>query len=197
MGTPPRLLLLYGDDGFTITQQVDVLRKELGPKTEAEMNTQRFPGPGLSAAQLRAAVTVIPFLAPRRLVIVEQAGKMIPNQAAQPAFREVFEIHPRHDDARPARASRTRSARQRGALPQGFLPLPVGERAFRCGHRPAMCAAEGQGVRGLGHKAGGGARRKDPIPGGPIAGRARGRRSPCGGDGAPQTVGLCGRAQAD
>jgi DNA polymerase III subunit delta len=94
MGTPPRLLLLYGDDGFTITQQVDVLRKELGPKTESEMNTQRFPGPGLSAAQLRAAVTVIPFLAPRRLVIVEQAGKMIPNQAAQPAFREVFESIP-------------------------------------------------------------------------------------------------------
>jgi len=94
MGTPPRLLLLYGDDGFTITQQVDAMRKELGATTEADMNTQRFPGPGLSAAQLRAAVTVIPFLAPRRLVIVERAGQMVPNQAAQPAFREVFESIP-------------------------------------------------------------------------------------------------------
>jgi DNA polymerase-3 subunit delta len=94
MDAPPRVLLLYGDDGFALAQAVRLLRDDLGPPTEAEMNTQRFPGPGLSAPQLRAAVTVIPFLAPRRLVIVEKAGQMIPNQAAQPAFREVLDSVP-------------------------------------------------------------------------------------------------------
>jgi DNA polymerase-3 subunit delta len=94
MTAAPRVLLLFGDDAFAMQQNARSLQAELGSPTEAEMNTQRFDGHGLSPGDLRAAVSVIPFLAPRRLVIVDRAGQMAPKAEAQAPFLEILEDVP-------------------------------------------------------------------------------------------------------
>jgi DNA polymerase-3 subunit delta len=67
---PPVVYVLNGEDEFAISSFVAVLQSKMGDATTAEMNTTRLDGRSLSIDALTNAVSAMPFLAPRRLVIL-------------------------------------------------------------------------------------------------------------------------------
>jgi len=69
--TPPTIYILHGDDGQAADEFLQQLRAKLGDPATAEMNTTRMEAKGMSLASLRAACFTAPFLAKRRLVILE------------------------------------------------------------------------------------------------------------------------------
>jgi DNA polymerase-3 subunit delta len=66
----PVVYVLNGDDEFAISSFLAVLQAKMGEATIAEMNTTRLDGRSLSIDALTNAVGAMPFLAPRRLVIL-------------------------------------------------------------------------------------------------------------------------------
>ena len=68
--TPPTVYLLDGDDEYAIAELISSLMGKLGDPTTAEMNTTRLDGKSASLDQIEAAARSMPFLAPRRLVIL-------------------------------------------------------------------------------------------------------------------------------
>ena len=69
--TPPTIYILHGDDDQAIHEFLQQLRAKLGDPVTAEMNTTKMEAKGLSLANLRAACFTAPFLAKRRLVILD------------------------------------------------------------------------------------------------------------------------------
>jgi DNA polymerase-3 subunit delta len=67
---PPVVYVLNGEDEFAISSFLKVLQAKMGDATTAEMNTSRLDGRSLSIDTLTTAVYALPFLAPRRLVIL-------------------------------------------------------------------------------------------------------------------------------
>jgi DNA polymerase-3 subunit delta len=66
----PVVYVLNGEDEFAISNFLAVLQAKMGDATTAEMNTSRLDGRSLSIDALTNAVCAMPFLAPRRLVIL-------------------------------------------------------------------------------------------------------------------------------
>lgn len=72
MDRPPyTVYLFYGDDEFAIAEVIKQLRDRLGDPTTADMNTQRFSASSLDLGALEETCAAMPFLAHRRLVIVD------------------------------------------------------------------------------------------------------------------------------
>jgi DNA polymerase-3 subunit delta len=69
--SPPVVYVLHGDDDQAIAAFLSQLTAKLGDPTTAEMNTTRLESKGLTFANLRSACLTAPFLARRRLVILE------------------------------------------------------------------------------------------------------------------------------
>ena len=69
--TPPVFYLLHGEDDQAIEAFIAQLTAKLGDPTTADMNTTRMESKGLSLAALRAASLTAPFLARRRLVLMD------------------------------------------------------------------------------------------------------------------------------
>jgi DNA polymerase-3 subunit delta len=69
--SPPVVYLLHGEDDQAISTFLSQLTAKLGDPTTAEMNTTRMESKGLSLAALRAASLTAPFLARRRLVLLD------------------------------------------------------------------------------------------------------------------------------
>jgi DNA polymerase-3 subunit delta len=63
--------LLHGPDEFAIAEFVDALKEKMGDPAMASLNTTLFDGRSVTLAELRGACDAMPFLSPRRLVIVE------------------------------------------------------------------------------------------------------------------------------
>jgi DNA polymerase-3 subunit delta len=70
---PPTVYLLHGDDNFAMTEFIQSMRKRLGKESTAEMNFQEFNAANLEWPALEAAAGSIPFLASRRLIVLEEA----------------------------------------------------------------------------------------------------------------------------
>jgi len=68
---PPVVYLLHGEDDQAIGDFLSQLTAKLGDATTAEMNTTRMEPKGLSLAALRGASLTAPFLARRRLVLLD------------------------------------------------------------------------------------------------------------------------------
>jgi DNA polymerase-3 subunit delta len=66
----PVVYVLNGEDEFAISSFLTALQAKMGDATTAEMNTTRLDGRSLSIDVLTNAVYAMPFLAPRRLVIL-------------------------------------------------------------------------------------------------------------------------------
>ena len=66
----PAVYLLYGEDELAISEYIVKLTEKLGDKTMAEMNTTRLEGRTCSLDELVGAVSTMPFLVKRRLVIL-------------------------------------------------------------------------------------------------------------------------------
>ncbi len=74
---PPRVYLLYGDDELAQTEFVHRLREKLGDPATASLNFQAFEAEGLDLSQLEAACAAMPFLAPRRMVLLRQPSALL------------------------------------------------------------------------------------------------------------------------
>lgn len=69
----PTVYLLYGDDPLAMQEAVGRLRAQLGDPLAADMNFQRFNARTLDPVQLEGACLAMPFLAERRLILVENS----------------------------------------------------------------------------------------------------------------------------
>jgi DNA polymerase III subunit delta len=68
---PPRFYLLHGPDEFGSLEFLGTLKEKMGDPEMASLNTTVFDGRNVSLPELRAVADTLPFLTPRRLVIVE------------------------------------------------------------------------------------------------------------------------------
>jgi DNA polymerase-3 subunit delta len=92
----PTVYVLRGDDRQAIETHLSKFFRELGTPDMAEMNTSRLEGGHTSLNDLREAALALPFLADRRLVILEDALKMLKNKGQQErkAFLELLDSLP-------------------------------------------------------------------------------------------------------
>jgi DNA polymerase III subunit delta len=67
---PASLVILHGEDELAITQKLSAILVEMGDTAMAEVNTARLDGRTASMSDLETAVFTLPFLSPRRLVIL-------------------------------------------------------------------------------------------------------------------------------
>ncbi len=73
----PSIYLFYGDDAFSIGAAIRSLIDHYPDRTTADLNVERFEGPSLNLGTLEEVATSAPFLADRRLVVVNQVGQLI------------------------------------------------------------------------------------------------------------------------
>ncbi|HUF37386.1 MAG TPA: DNA polymerase III subunit delta [Anaerolineales bacterium] len=90
MSAAPTVYLLHGDDEVGIENWIGSLREKLGERSTADMNTTRLKG-RVDPIGLQAAVRAVPFLAPRRLVILEEALVSMKSKAEREAFLALLE----------------------------------------------------------------------------------------------------------
>jgi DNA polymerase III subunit delta len=88
----PVIYILDGDDEFAINEFIDKMRTKLGDPTIADMNTTRLDGKTFSFPQLEEAVTTVPFLAPRRLVILMNPTARLKDKPQQEKFIELTTV---------------------------------------------------------------------------------------------------------
>jgi DNA polymerase-3 subunit delta len=69
--TPPTFYVLHGEDEFSRKNAVHNMRASMGDPSTAELNTEVFDGKATPAAKVVGAASSMPFLADKRLVIVE------------------------------------------------------------------------------------------------------------------------------
>jgi len=87
----PVVYLLHGEDDFAVAKFVKELQGRLGDPSKAEMNTTRLDGGSFDLEELRAAAGTMPFLARRRLVILEDPGRKINKQSMRKKFLGVLQ----------------------------------------------------------------------------------------------------------
>jgi len=63
--------VLHGDDDYSIHQAIEAMKARLGEPATADLNTTVLDGRSLSLDELRMTCATMPFLADKRLVIVE------------------------------------------------------------------------------------------------------------------------------
>lgn len=65
------LYVLFGADDFSLNESLEEIKKGIGDQSLLESNTTVMDGQRLTANQLREVCSALPFLAPKRLVIVK------------------------------------------------------------------------------------------------------------------------------
>ena len=89
----PVIYLLHGEDDFGIAEFIRSMLSKMGDPSMAEMNTTRL-GAGADLESIRAAASAVPFLAPRRVVIVEDAAGKYKSAEGQGKFIALLESLP-------------------------------------------------------------------------------------------------------
>ena len=92
----PSLYFLRGDDSTRVKEILSGFQAGLGDASMADLNTSRLAGESLSFEALQADILTIPFLADRRLIIVENARQLLTKVAKddQAKFLDLFEHLP-------------------------------------------------------------------------------------------------------
>ncbi len=84
MSATPSVILLHGSDEYAIAAQIEKLVAALSDLSTADMNLARFDGrAGLNFESLYTAVNAVPFLAPRRIVILAHPSAAFPTGKSQ------------------------------------------------------------------------------------------------------------------
>ena len=86
--------LLHGDDTHSKTTFLDKQIAKLGDPQMVELNTTRLEGNGLMVSDLIAACSAMPFLAPKRLVIVDNFLSAKPSKEAVKQLKEYIPALP-------------------------------------------------------------------------------------------------------
>lgn len=88
--TPPTIYLLDGEDEYAIAEIIAQLSSKLGDTTTAEMNTTRLDGSSATLEQFEAAARAMPFLAPRRLVILTHPAARLTTKPQRDRFLDLL-----------------------------------------------------------------------------------------------------------
>jgi DNA polymerase-3 subunit delta len=91
---PPVVYLLHGEDDFAIQEFIERLEANLGDATMIEVNTTLLDGRSMGMADLENAVRLMPFLVPRRLVLVTHPSSKLRGGAQRDKFKELLERVP-------------------------------------------------------------------------------------------------------
>jgi DNA polymerase III subunit delta len=91
---PPVVYVLNGEDEFAISTFITGLHARMGDPATADMNTTHLEGRSLSIDALTNAVAAMPFLAPRRLVIVTNPLAKLNNSVLREKFIKLLEHVP-------------------------------------------------------------------------------------------------------
>ena len=94
--TKPSLYLLRGDDSAKIKEILAGFQAGLGDEGMGDLNTSRLDGETLGFEALQADALTIPFLADRRLIIVDNARQMLAkvNKDSQEKYLDLFSSLP-------------------------------------------------------------------------------------------------------
>jgi len=90
----PSLYLLYGTDDVSIEEALQALLAHLGDAATIDMNSVRFIGPPLDLNDIQAAAFAAPFLAKRRMVIVENTSKSFTTSESRKPLFDLFDQLP-------------------------------------------------------------------------------------------------------
>ncbi|MFC1914176.1 DNA polymerase III subunit delta [Chloroflexota bacterium] len=75
------LYVLFGEDDFSLSRMLEQIKEEIGAADTMSANTTVFDGQQLTLEKLKAACDTVPFLAEKRLVIVEGLLKRFESKA--------------------------------------------------------------------------------------------------------------------
>ena len=90
----PNLYFLYGNDEFAITRRLKEFESDFPDPTSADMNTARLDGRSIDENDLNNAVNAMPFLAKRRLVLLQNPSSKYNNPSTRKKFFEFLEKAP-------------------------------------------------------------------------------------------------------
>jgi len=92
MSVPPSIILLHGSDELAISTHINKLCAGLGDPSLADMNIARFDGRlALDFEALNTAVNAAPFLAPRRVVVLNHPGSAFPSPEARKKLLDLLD----------------------------------------------------------------------------------------------------------
>lgn len=91
---PPVVYILHGEDEYGISQTLSYLETRLGDPVNASLNTTRLDGGSFRVDTLLSVAGAVPFLARRRLVILENPLAGLREEAEKQKFLEVLEKIP-------------------------------------------------------------------------------------------------------
>lgn len=92
------VIFLYGNDEFAITRKLKDFESDFSDPTTAGMNTAHLEARNMSEDELNNAINAMPFLAPKRLVILSNPSAKYNNPSARKKFEEFISKVP--DSAR-------------------------------------------------------------------------------------------------
>ncbi|HJQ13782.1 MAG TPA: DNA polymerase III subunit delta [Anaerolineales bacterium] len=90
----PNLYFLFGNDEFAITRRLKEFESDFPDPTSAGMNTARLEARSMDENALNNAVNAMPFLAKRRLVLLQNPSSKYNNPNARKKFLEFLEKAP-------------------------------------------------------------------------------------------------------
>ncbi|HEX5941108.1 MAG TPA: DNA polymerase III subunit delta [Anaerolineales bacterium] len=90
----PNLYFLFGNDEFAITRKLKDFESDFTDPTSADMNTARLEARSMSEDDLNNAVNAMPFLAKRRLVLLQNPSSKYNNPNIRKKFFEFLEKAP-------------------------------------------------------------------------------------------------------
>ena len=74
----PNVYFLYGNDEFAIARRLKEFEADFSDPSSADMNTARLDARTASQDELNNAINAMPFLAPKRLVTLENPSGRYP-----------------------------------------------------------------------------------------------------------------------
>jgi len=90
----PNIYFLFGNDEFAITRKLRDFESDFTDPTTAGMNTARLDARTMSDTDLNNAVNAMPFLAKRRLVLIENPSTKYNNASSRKKFIEFMQKMP-------------------------------------------------------------------------------------------------------
>lgn len=90
MSEAPAVYILHGDDEFAMAEFISAIEKKMGDPATAGLNITRLDGKSTGLKELVVATHAMPFLADRRLVVLDDPLGSLKSQADREQFKEVL-----------------------------------------------------------------------------------------------------------
>ena len=87
----PNVYFLYGNDEFAISRRLKDFEADFPDLTSADMNTARLEARTMTENDLNTAVNAMPFLAPKRLVLLGNPSARYSGANERKKFKEFLE----------------------------------------------------------------------------------------------------------